>query len=273
MAQATYQTPVVNSTNDTRLILDFEHISIQDVPQVGGKNASLGEMIQQLAPQGIRVPTGFATTAYAYREFIHQAGLESQLRSHLDSLDINNLQALRQCGQSVRNLILETPFSPELEAAITQAYLKLCDSNPSCIPSNYPMLDVAVRSSATAEDLPDASFAGQQETYLNVHGDKGVLEACHKCFASLFTDRAISYRTLKGFDHFEVALSVGVQQMVRSDLATSGVMFSIDTETGFKDVALITAAYGLGENVVQGAVIPDEYLVFSPRSPRAIDLF
>ncbi|MEO1621095.1 MAG: phosphoenolpyruvate synthase [Cyanobacteria bacterium J06632_3] len=262
MAQATYQTPVFNSTNDTRLILDFEHISIQDVPQVGGKNASLGEMIQQLAPQGIRVPTGFATTAYAYRDFIHQAGLESQLRSHLDSLDINNLQALRKCGQSIRNLILETPFSPELEAAITQAYLKLCDSNPGRIPSDYLMLDVAVRSSATAEDLPDASFAGQQETYLNVHGVKGVLEACHKCFASLFTDRAISYRTLKGFNHFEVALSVGVQRMVRSDLATSGVMFSIDTETGFKDVALITAAYGLGENVVQGAVIPDEYLVF-----------
>ncbi|MEM9948780.1 MAG: PEP/pyruvate-binding domain-containing protein, partial [Cyanobacteria bacterium P01_D01_bin.36] len=211
MTQSTYQTPAAASINDTDLILEFEKIGIQDVPQVGGKNASLGEMIQQLAPQGVRVPTGFATTAYAYRDFIHQAGLEAQLRSHLESLNIEDLQALRRCGKSVRDLILQTPFPPELEAAITGAYLKLCTSSPGYVQSAYPSLDVAVRSSATAEDLPDASFAGQQETYLNVHGVKGVLEACHKCFASLFTDRAISYRTLKGFDHFEVALSVGVQ--------------------------------------------------------------
>jgi pyruvate, water dikinase len=246
----------------TDLILEFEQIGIQDIALVGGKNASLGEMIQQLTPQGIRVPTGFATTAYAYRHFVQQSGLEAVLRSHFQSLNVEDIQSLHQCGQRVRDLILETPFPPVLEAAITRAYLKLCERS---FPQNqHPILDVAVRSSATAEDLPDASFAGQQETYLNVHGVKGVLEACHKCFASLFTDRAISYRALRGFDHFDVALSVGVQQMVRSDLATSGVMFSIDTETGFQDIALVTAAYGLGENVVQGAVIPDEYLVFKP---------
>ncbi|EKU96310.1 phosphoenolpyruvate synthase [Leptolyngbya sp. PCC 7375] len=239
-------------------ILEFERITIHDVPDVGGKNASLGEMIQQLTPQGVQVPTGFATTADAYRYFIEQAGLEEALRAHLTELDIDDVTALRHCGRTVRSLILDTPFPPELEAAIAQAYLTLCAA------SGNPALDVAVRSSATAEDLPDASFAGQQETYLNVHGVKGVLEACHKCFASLFTDRAISYRTIKGFDHFTVALSVGVQRMVRSDLATSGVMFSIDTETGFKNAALVTAAYGLGENVVQGAVNPDEYLVFKP---------
>ncbi|MEM9904868.1 MAG: phosphoenolpyruvate synthase, partial [Cyanobacteria bacterium P01_D01_bin.44] len=243
---------------DTDFILEFEQVGIQDIHRVGGKNASLGELIQQLAPQGVKVPTGFATTAYAYRYFIEQAGLDKRLRSHLANLDIEDVQALRRCGKQVRALILETPFPDELETAIAQAYLKLCTD------SGNPLTDVAVRSSATAEDLPDASFAGQQETYLNVQGVKGVLESCHKCFASLFTDRAISYRTLKGFDHFTVALSVGVQRMVRSDLATSGVMFSIDTETGFKNAALVTAAYGLGENVVQGAVNPDEYLVFKP---------
>ncbi|MEM7773135.1 MAG: phosphoenolpyruvate synthase [Cyanobacteria bacterium P01_A01_bin.37] len=246
----------VNPTTD--FILEFEHIGIQDIPRVGGKNASLGEMIRHLTPKGIRVPTGFATTAYAYRYFIQHAGLEAKLRSHLANLDIEDVEALRWCGHDIRALILDTPFPPALNAAITDAYLKLCDR------SQRSAIDVAVRSSATAEDLPDASFAGQQETYLNVHGVKRVLESCHKCFASLFTDRAISYRTLKGFDHFTVALSVGVQQMVRSDLATSGVMFSIDTETGFRHAALVTAAYGLGETVVQGSVNPDEYLVFKP---------
>ncbi|MGD1855020.1 MAG: phosphoenolpyruvate synthase [Leptolyngbyaceae cyanobacterium] len=255
MAQTT-RTNLAPASTQTDFILGFEQINIHDIPRVGGKNASLGEMIQQLTAQGVLVPTGFATTAYAYRYFIRQAGLEGQLRSHFASLDIEDVTALRHCGRSVRALILDTPFPPELETAITQAYLRLAEQGNT--------VDVAVRSSATAEDLPDASFAGQQETYLNVHGVKGVLEACHKCFASLFTDRAISYRTLKGFDHFTVALSVGVQYMVRSDLATSGVMFSIDTETGFKDAALVTAAYGLGENVVQGAVNPDEYLVFKP---------
>ncbi|MEL6222173.1 MAG: phosphoenolpyruvate synthase [Cyanobacteria bacterium J06627_8] len=257
MVQTTQAHPSVISAT-TEFILKFENIGIQDISLVGGKNASLGEMIRHLVPRGVRVPTGFATTAYAYRYFIQQAGLEEKLRSRLAGLDIEDVEALRWCGHDVRSLILETPFPPELEAAITDAYLTLChDSQRSSV-------DVAVRSSATAEDLPDASFAGQQETYLNVHGIKGVLEACHKCFASLFTDRAISYRTIKGFDHLTVALSVGVQRMVRSDLATSGVMFSIDTETGFRNAALVTAAYGLGENVVQGAVNPDEYLVFKP---------
>lgn len=239
------------------LVLPLNRLSLSDLPLVGGKNASLGEMLQQLTPRGINVPDGFATTAHAYRTFIHDAGLESKLRALLDHLDVENVPQLRQVGQQLRALILDTPFPRSLETAITQAYEQMCHRYG-------PNTDVAVRSSATAEDLPDASFAGQQETYLNVSGIAGVLKACHCCFASIFTDRAISYRQIKGFDHLEVALSVGVQKMVRSDLATSGVMFSIDTETGFKDAALITAAYGLGENVVQGAVNPDEYLVFKP---------
>jgi pyruvate, water dikinase len=238
-------------------VLPFNSVGITDIPLVGGKNASLGEMLQQLAPKGINVPDGFATTAYAYRYFVEIAGLEAQLRRLFAELDVEDVLNLRQVGKQARALILQTPFPDELQEAIINGYHQLCDRYGTDT-------DVAVRSSATAEDLPDASFAGQQETYLNVHGIQSVLEACHKCFASIFTDRAISYRQIKGFDHFDVALSVGVQKMVRSDLAASGVMFSIDTETGFKDAALITAAYGLGENVVQGAVNPDEYLVFKP---------
>jgi pyruvate,water dikinase len=238
-------------------VLPFRAVGISDIPLVGGKNASLGEMLQQLSPKGINVPDGFATTAHAYRYFIEIAGLEEKLRRLFVDLDVEDVFSLRQVGKQARSLILQTPFPDELQEAIAQSYQQLCEQYGADT-------DVAVRSSATAEDLPDASFAGQQETYLNVHGIKGVLEACHKCFASIFTDRAISYRQIKGFDHFDVALSVGVQKMVRSDLASSGVMFSIDTETGFKDAALITAAYGLGENVVQGAVNPDEYLVFKP---------
>lgn len=239
------------------LVLPFNSVGIADIPLVGGKNASLGEMIQKLSSQGVKVPTGFATTAYAYRYFITAAGLEAKLRKIFAELDVEDLDNLRECGKKARSLMLETPFPLELQQAITKSYQSLCQE--------YGInTDVAVRSSATAEDLPDASFAGQQETYLNVHGLKSVLESCHKCFASIFTDRAISYRQMRGFDHFEVALSVGVQKMVRSDLASSGVMFSIDTETGFKNAALITAAYGLGENIVQGAVNPDEYLVFKP---------
>ncbi|MEM9007844.1 MAG: phosphoenolpyruvate synthase [Cyanobacteria bacterium P01_F01_bin.86] len=257
MTQATYS-PSFSAPANTDFIRWFEDIGIHDIPQVGGKNASLGEMIQQLTAKGVQVPSGFATTAHAYRYFIQQAGLEAKLRRLFTGLDVEDVNALRQCGRQARSLILETPFPEDLTTAIAQAYIQLCEQSPN------HSVDVAVRSSATAEDLPDASFAGQQETYLNVHGIKGVLEACHKCFASLFTDRAISYRTLKGFDHFTIALSVGVQRMVRSDLATSGVMFSIDTETGFKNAALVTAAYGLGENVVQGTVTPDEYLVFKP---------
>ncbi|MEG3925040.1 phosphoenolpyruvate synthase [Microcoleus sp. D3_18a_C4] len=239
------------------LVLLFDEVGIADIPLVGGKNASLGEMIQQLTAQGVRVPNGFATTAYAYRYFIQSAGLEAKLREIFADLDVEDMQNLRQKGKQARALILDTPFPRELQAAIADAYEKLCDRYGDST-------DVAVRSSATAEDLPDASFAGQQETYLNVQACAGVLECCHKCFASIFTDRAISYRQQRGFDHFEVALSVGVQKMVRSDLASSGVMFSIDTETGFKNAVLVTAAYGLGENVVQGTVNPDEYFVFKP---------
>ncbi|MDG2989888.1 phosphoenolpyruvate synthase [Candidatus Synechococcus calcipolaris G9] len=242
---------------DRALVLELNAVGMGDLPLVGGKNASLGEMLQQLTPKGINVPDGFATTAQAFRCFIHEGGIDQQLRDTLTGLDVDDVSELHRIGKKIRTLILQTPFPENLNQAIAVAYGKMCDRYG-------PDTDVAVRSSATAEDLPDASFAGQQETYLNVHGLKGVLEACHRCFASLFTDRAISYRQIKGFDHFDVALSVGVQKMVRSDLACSGVMFSIDTETGFKDTALITAAYGLGENVVQGAVNPDEYLVFKP---------
>ena len=257
MVSTTVNPQTVNQNSLQELVVPFERVSIADVPIVGGKNASLGEMIQELAQKGVKVPTGFATTAYAYRYFIENAGLENKLREVFADLDVSDVDNLRQRGKIARALMLSTPFPKELENAITEAYLQLCQKYGSDT-------DVAVRSSATAEDLPDASFAGQQETYLNVHGLKAVLESCHKCFASIFTNRAISYRQIKGFDHFDVALSVGVQKMVRSDLAASGVMFSIDTETGFKDTALITAAYGLGENVVQGAVNPDEYLVFKP---------
>ncbi|MGK7875186.1 MAG: phosphoenolpyruvate synthase [Xenococcaceae cyanobacterium] len=263
---------------DKAFVLWFEEVGINDIPLVGGKNASLGEMIQQLTPKGVNVPTGFATTAYAYRYFIEKAGLEVKLRQIFSDLDVDNVQNLRQRGKQARALVLNTPFPKELELAISTAYFKLCERygaeaqfcdrfeaeyQQTCKEYSYDT-DVAVRSSATAEDLPDASFAGQQETYLNVHGVNNVVQACHKCFASIFTDRAISYRTIKGFDHFNIALSVGVQKMVRSDLASSGVIFSIDTETGFKNAALITAAYGLGENIVQGAVNPDEFFVFKP---------
>ncbi|MGI8502370.1 MAG: phosphoenolpyruvate synthase [Hassallia sp.] len=252
-----YKKTLSLSAKERSLILWFDEVGIADIPLVGGKNASLGEMIQQLTPKGINVPTGFATTAYAYRSFIESASLEEKLREVLQDLDVEDVTNLRSSAKKARSLLLHTPFPVELRQAISIAYQTLCDRYNADT-------DVAVRSSATAEDLPDASFAGQQETYLNVTGIQGVLSACHKCFASLFTDRAISYRHTKGFDHFNIALAVGVQKMVRSDLATSGVMFSIDTETGFKDAAIITAAYGLGENVVQGTVNPDEYQVFKP---------
>ncbi|OLP17626.1 phosphoenolpyruvate synthase [Leptolyngbya sp. 'hensonii'] len=257
MVQITDNIQVSSSRKEQAFVLQFKEVGITDIPLVGGKNASLGEMLQQLTPRGISVPDGFATTAYAYRYFIEIAGLEEKLRHLFADLDVEDVNSLRSVGKQARSLILQTPFPDELQEAIVHAYRNLCQRYG-------PETDVAVRSSATAEDLPDASFAGQQETYLNVHGVQDVLESCHRCFASIFTDRAISYRQIKGFDHFEVALSVGVQKMVRSDLACSGVMFSIDTETGFKDAALITSAYGLGENVVQGSVNPDEFLVFKP---------
>jgi len=254
---------VSQSPRQQDFVLWLDEVGIADIPLVGGKNASLGELIQKLAPQGINVPGGFATTTYAYRYFIEKAGLAEKLARIFADLDIEDPRNLHDRGEAARELVLSAPFPKVLETAIASAYFKMCDRDSH---GNFSQcyIDVAVRSSATAEDLPDASFAGQQETYLNVRGAKAVIEACHQCFASLFTDRAISYRTLYGFDWMEVGLSVGIQKMVRSDLGTSGVMFSIDTETGFKNAVLITAAYGLGENVVQGAVNPDEYLVFKP---------
>ncbi|MDF5721369.1 MAG: phosphoenolpyruvate synthase [Rhizonema sp. PD37] len=257
MTTVSKNTSVFQQPKERSLILWFDEVGITDIPLVGGKNASLGEMIAQLTHQGINVPTGFATTADAYRYFISSASLEEKLRELFSDLDVENVKNLQERGKKARSLLLHTPFPIQLQDAIATAYKTLCDRYNADT-------DVAVRSSATAEDLPDASFAGQQETYLNVTGVAGILSACHRCFASLFTDRAISYRQTKGFDHFSVALAVGVQKMVRSDLASSGVMFSIDTETGFQNAALITAAYGLGENVVQGSVNPDEYYVFKP---------
>lgn len=246
-----------DKTSSGKYIRWFEDLGIEDVPLVGGKNASLGEMYRQLTPGGIRVPNGFATTADAYREFLRQTGLDVRLHDLLHGLDVDNVANLRERGHAVRHAILDAEMPAELQQEIRDAYTQLGKGRPGAV-------DVAVRSSATAEDLPDASFAGQQETYLNVQGHRALIETCRRCFASLFTDRAISYREHKGFDHFQIALSIGIQLMVRSDQATSGVMFSIDTETGFQDAVLINAAYGLGENVVQGAVNPDEYYVFKP---------
>lgn len=235
----------------------FESLNAEDVDLVGGKNASLGEMIQALKAENIRVPDGFATTAKAYEEFLEANHLQDKIKSHCQKLN-EGKQSLAQTGKAIRRLFQQADFPEAVTDAIRHAYRELSKAYPS------DPVDVAVRSSATAEDLPEASFAGQQETFLNVSGEDDLLEACRNCFASLFTNRAISYRQEKGFDHLDVALSVGVQKMVRSDLAGSGVMFSIDTETGFPDVAIITAAWGLGETVVQGTVTPDQYTVFKP---------
>ena len=242
---------------DNGYIKWFEDLSNEDVPSVGGKNASLGEMIRELKQEGIRVPDGFATTAQAYREFIRDSELEEKIREQIDGYKQGRIK-LAKAGKGIRRSILDAEFSGELNETIGEAYGELSGRYDA------EEVDVAVRSSATAEDLPDASFAGQQETYLNISGEKELLQACKRCFASLFTDRAISYREEQGFDHLKIALSVGVQKMVRADLAGSGVMFSLDTETGFPKAVVINAAWGLGENVVQGAVTPDEYVVFKP---------
>ena len=238
-------------------ILWFKDLTIDDVPSVGGKNASLGEMYRSLTKKGVNVPDGFAVTAYAYRYLLKKAKIKNHIKQILSDLDTHNLHNLAERGKKVRETILKAEFPEELNQDITKAYKKLCRKYGA-------NTDVAVRSSATAEDLPDASFAGQQESYLNIKGEKALLEACKKCFASLFTDRAISYRVDKRFSHFKVALSIGIQKMVRSDLASSGVMFSIDTETGFKNAVLITGSYGLGENIVKGTVNPDQFYVFKP---------
>jgi pyruvate,water dikinase len=256
--------------SEKKFILWFNEIGIEDVPLVGGKNASLGEMYQKLHGQGIKVPNGFAISAYAYRYFLKYAGIEEEIKKILKGLDTGSLDNLMRKGRKVREVIVHSEFPPDLTQAIYAAYDKLADQFKG---QGLIDLDVAIRSSATAEDLPDASFAGQQDTFLNVRGRLNVLDACRKCFASLFTNRAISYRHDKGFGQFDVALSIAVQKMVRSDSAYSGVMFSIDTESGFRDAVYITAAYGLGENVVQGVVNPDEYYVFKPtlkKGERAI---
>jgi pyruvate,water dikinase len=242
-------------------ILWFNEIGIEDIPMVGGKNASLGEMYQKLHQQGISIPNGFAITAYAYRYYLKYAGIEDEIKKILKDLDTHDLSNLMRKGREVRDIIRHAEFPPDLTQAIYLGYDKLAEDFRQ---GGLDNLDVAIRSSATAEDLPDASFAGQQDTYLNIRGRMSVLDACKKCFASLFTNRAISYRHDKGFGQFDVSLSIAVQKMVRSDSAYSGVMFTIDTETGFKDVVFVTAAYGLGENVVQGTVNPDEYYVFKP---------
>jgi pyruvate,water dikinase len=247
-----------------RYIRWFNEIGIADVPLVGGKNASLGEMVRELAAKGVAVPNGFAVTAEAYRYFLREAKLDEKIGEILRNLDTREIGNLRRRGLQVRQAILSAPLPDDLEEEIVAAYDQLNEPVGAQHVVPLPLLDVAVRSSATAEDLPDASFAGQQETYLNVQGHAALLDTCKRCFASLFTDRALSYRADKGFDHLKIALSIGVQRMVRSDLASSGVMFSIDTETGFKNAVLINAAYGLGENVVQGSVNPDEYTVFKP---------
>ncbi|MFP4032574.1 MAG: phosphoenolpyruvate synthase [Desulfococcaceae bacterium] len=241
----------------TALALPFSELGSDDVARVGGKNASLGEMIQTLHARGIRVPDGFATTADAYRRFLDHNGLTEKIRDRIEKMNRGEL-SLEKTGRSIRAMFAQAEFPEPAAQAIRRHYGELCES------VGVEEADVAVRSSATAEDLPDASFAGQQETYLNVSGAEALLDAARKCYASLFTDRAIAYRREKGFDHLKVALSVGVQKMVRADKGGSGVMFSLDTDTGFPDLVLVNAAWGLGENVVQGTVTPDEYRVFKP---------
>jgi len=244
-------------TGKVKFIAWFEEVGARDVALVGGKNASLGEMIGNLAKKGVTVPSGFAITAEAYKYVIEEAGISEKIKNTLAGLDTHDMENLSKRGEKIRNLIRNAPCPRELEEEIRAAYREM--------EKRYgENVDVAVRSSATAEDLPTASFAGQQETYLNVQGEKELVGKVMECFASLFTNRAISYRVDKGFDHLKVLLSVGVQKMVRSDSACSGVIFSIDTESGFKDVVYITGAYGLGENVVQGTVNPDQFYVFKP---------
>ncbi|WVN40920.1 phosphoenolpyruvate synthase [beta proteobacterium MWH-UniP1] len=237
-------------------VVPFQELRMTDVDSVGGKNSSLGEMISQLAAAGVRVPGGFATTAAAFRAFLDYGGLRERINQRLDTLDVEDVRALAQCGEEIRRWVVETPLPPELEAQIKDHYAKMIQDSPG--------ISVAVRSSATAEDLPDASFAGQQETFLNVVGIDDVLDKIKHVFASLYNDRAISYRVHKGFAHADVALSAGIQRMVRSDLGAAGVMFTMDTESGFNDVVFITSSYGLGETVVQGAVNPDEFYVHKP---------
>ena len=238
----------------TQSVISFEKLRNKDVAIVGGKNASLGEMISQLKAKGVRVPTGFASTADAFNNFLIQDQLGERIEQELEGLDINDVVKLAQSGKKIRKWILDTPFSSDFESNVEDHYDNLIKKSPKGT-------TFAVRSSATAEDLPDASFAGQQESFLNIHGLDNIKQAIKEVFASLYNDRAISYRVHKNFIHSDVAISAGIQQMVRSDTGSSGVMFTIDTESGFKDVVFITSSYGLGETIVQGSVNPDEFYV------------
>jgi pyruvate, water dikinase len=238
-------------------ILNFNEISLDDIAQVGGKNSSLGEMFRNLSSKGVRVPDGFATTSFAYWEFLKKNELDERLKNKLQQLDTVNFSNLKEIGEACRTMVLDAIIPRELSDSIINSYHKLSEKYGTAI-------HVAVRSSATAEDLPDASFAGQHESYLNIYGEKQLLEACLKCYASLFTDRAIKYRNDHGFDHMKVALSLGIQKMVRSDESSSGVIFTLEPESGFEDVVLVTGIWGLGENIVQGAVNPDEFYVYKP---------
>lgn len=243
---------------ENKFILWFDELAIEDVPLAGGKNASLGEMYRELTKKGVRVPNGFAITATAYRHLLDKTGIKKEIKQILNTLNTKDLNNLSEHGRKIRALIRNSKFPEDLRKEIIEAYNKLSKTYKT------RDVDVAVRSSATAEDLPDASFAGQQETFLNITGEEKLIDACKECFASLFTNRAIVYRQEKKFDHFKVALSIGIQKMVRSDKACSGVLFTLDTETGFKEVVFVTGSWGLGENIVQGAVNPDEYFVFKP---------
>jgi len=245
-----------NNGPDLRNVLWYNQLGMHDVDRVGGKNASLGEMITNLSDLGVAVPNGFATTAQAFNDFLEQSGVNQRIYQLLDQTDVDDVAQLAKVGAQIRQWVIDTPFHAEFEREINLAYQQLADGEPEA--------SFAVRSSATAEDMPDASFAGQQETFLNVQGIDAVMVAIKHVFASLFNDRAISYRVHQGYDHRGVALSAGVQRMVRSDLASSGVMFTIDTESGFDQVVFITSAFGLGEMVVQGAVNPDEFYVHKP---------
>ncbi|HHC29198.1 MAG TPA: phosphoenolpyruvate synthase, partial [Rhodobacterales bacterium] len=244
-------------TSNMRHLIWFEDLRREDVAEVGGKNSSLGEMVSQLATLGVKVPGGYATTSDAFRFYVEENNLHNVIKENMEKLDAGKI-TLATAGKTIREAFVHGEFPKDTHDAIVEAYHELSKR------AGQENVSVAVRSSATAEDLPDASFAGQQETYLNVVGEEQLLETCRLCYASLFTDRAISYRNVQGFDHLDVALSIGIQLMVRSDIGGSGVMFSIDTETGFPKTVLINAAWGLGENVVQGAVTPDEYQVYKP---------
>lgn len=245
-------------TTSTPNVLDFSQVGAGDVALVGGKCASLGELFRELTAKGVRAVDGFSTTSHAYHLLLDTDGLRGRLKKLLKGLDVNDLEELARVGSEARSMMLNTPFPKEVESDILDAYERLGKR------IGKRSFEVAVRSSATAEDLPDASFAGQQDTILNVRGEQKLIEACHECYASLWTDRAISYRTAKGFDHFDVALSIGIQPMVRSDIAASGVMFTLDTESGFREAVVINGAWGLGEAVVQGMATPDEWIIFKP---------